>query len=338
MAYGIGSRIKASQQGLTLVELLVAMAISLVIAIAAVASLIISRQGFTSVDASSQLRDNARFAMDLIQRIGVQTGYQTVQFAGTIRSPNNAKVSTDPYPNVFGFNNATPSFTDPLNTATARTGASSIGYGSDILILRYQADETFPGSGALDKTMIDCTGTSPTLPADIPQNQDDRMASIFYIGVSQNDTEPSLMCSNGPNLSQPLIRGVENFQVLYGVDNVTAITAPSGTTDGVPDAYLRADQLTVSGNDTATRANWRRVRSLRLGMVIRGAPGSSQDRVAQTFYPFGLAKNASGGTAGSALSSANDAGTIFAPTPDGRLRQVVTFTVHLRNPQTQGIE
>ncbi|MFN5940974.1 MAG: PilW family protein, partial [Polaromonas sp.] len=48
--------------GLTLVELLVALAISAVIALAAISALIVSRQGFTTVDAASQLRDNARFA------------------------------------------------------------------------------------------------------------------------------------------------------------------------------------------------------------------------------------------------------------------------------------
>ena len=58
------------QQGLTLVELMVAMAISLLITLAAVAALIVSRQGFTALDASSQLRDNGRFAADLLQRLG----------------------------------------------------------------------------------------------------------------------------------------------------------------------------------------------------------------------------------------------------------------------------
>ncbi len=31
----------------------------------------------------------------------------------------------------------------------------------------------------------------------------------------------------------------------------------------------------------------------------------------------------------------NDPGTVFTPTADGRLRQVVTFTVHLRNNQRE---
>ena len=83
----------------------------------------------------------------------------------------------------------------------------------------------------------------------------------------------------------------------------------------------------------ATNANWRRVRSMRIGVVLRGPANSAQDRTAQTYYPFGAGVATSGGAKGSALSSMSDEGTIFSPTADGRLRQVVTFTVHLRNDQ-----
>lgn len=320
--------IAGRQRGLTLVELLVALAISSIIAIAAVSALIVSRQGLATVDAASQLRDNARFATDLIQRLGVQTGYQDFIYATTNRPTNVKGVATDPDPNVSGFNNALPSATAPFNTATTRA-EGSVGYGSDVLILRYQASETFPGSGVSDKTMIDCAGgTSPSIPAD----RDDRMASAFFVAISQG--EPALMCSTGPRTSQPLIQGVENFQVLYGVNNVTPNTAPGSTmTDSVADRFLRADQMVVSGDDPGTRANWRRVRSIRIGMVMRGPVGSAQDTSAQTFYPLGQAKNASAGGAGTAMSSSNDPGTVFSPGADSRMRQVVTFTIHLRNEQ-----
>ena len=125
------------------------------------------------------------------------------------------------------------------------------------------------------------------------------------------------------------MRGVENFQVLYGVDGSTA-AEPNRA-----DRFLRADQITVAGNALATNNAWRRVRSIRIGMVIRGPAGSSQDMNAQTFFPFGPAVSSTGGAVGSAFVSTNDPGTSFAPTPDGRLRQAVTFTIHLRNFQDQ---
>jgi len=318
--------------GLTLVELLVALAISAVIAIAAVSALIVSRQGFTTVDAASQLRDNARFATDLVQRLGVQAGYSSIDFAASKRTTND---DANPAPHVFGFNNSTPSASDPLNKATARTGLSTVGYGSDILILRYQTSSAYAGATTSDKSMIDCYGNAT---AGVPINRDDRFANILYVGVDKDD-EPSLMCRTD-NLSasaQPVVRGVENFQVLFGVDGVVANTLVTASPTYVATNYLRADQLAVSPDPdgSKTNANWRRVRSIRIGMVIRGPMGSAQETLAQTYYPFGFgrASSAASAAAGSALSSSTDAGTIFTPAADSRLRQVVTFTIHLRNDQ-----
>ena len=330
------------QRGFTMVELLVALVISLLITLAAVAALTVSRQGFNTVDASSQLRDNVRFISDLMQRLGVQSGFKDAVYAAALAPPSVAGISADPDPNITGFNNALIDGTNPLNTSTARTSGVE-GFGSDILILRYQTLETFPGSGISDKSMIVCGGNTATA---VPADRYDRLVSIIHVAVSQG--EPSLMCSRSatgmaPFSTEPIIQGVENFQVLYGVQGVTAGVAPpaitasaaTAATDSAPDSYLRADQMTVSGNTAATNANWRRVRSLRIGMVLRGPLNSAQDKVSQTLYPFGLAKSSSAAAAGSAMSNtaALDPGTVFTPADDGRLRRVATFTVHLRNDQ-----
>ena len=336
MAFAAAKRCRAArspsqyQRGFTMVELLVAMVISLLIALAAISALTVTRQGFTTVDASSQLRDNGRFISDLIQRLGVQSGYKDTLYAAFPPPPTMSAFATDPDPNITGVNSALASASDPFNASTARTTSD----GSDILILRYQAAETFPGSGVADRSMIDCMGSSSATPA---ANRYDRIGSVLHVQISQG--EPTLMCTvvgatTGTFSTQPIISGVENFQVLYGVDGVTAGTAPPvAAGDTVPESYLRADQLVVAGNAIATNANWRRVRSMRIGIVLRGPVNSAQDRSTQTYYPFGPAPGSSGGAKGSALSSTNDTGTVFTPTADGRLRQVVTFTVHLRNDQ-----
>ncbi len=91
------------QSGLTMVELLVALVISLLIALASIAALTVARQGFSTVDAASQLRDNGRFASDLIQRLGVQSGFKDVWYAGR---PATAQESTaNSAPDIKGFNN-----------------------------------------------------------------------------------------------------------------------------------------------------------------------------------------------------------------------------------------
>ena len=176
--------------------------------------------------------------------------------------------------------------------------------------------------------MISCDGAAPTSPA---VDRGDRAVSILYVNTSSGG-EPALMCmkrndSTGTfSTPAPLLKGVESFQVLYGVDKVVANTAPTGNVDSVPDSYLRADQMTVTGNDAATLTNWRRVRSLRIGLVLRGPPGSAQSSESQTLYPLG-----------SNYESTSDPGSKFTAT-DSRLRQVVTFTVQLRNCQNQGYQ
>lgn len=333
-------------RGLTLIELLVAMVIGLVIVLAAVAALTVARRGFTTVDAASQLRDSGRFAADLIQRVGAQTGYRDVFIAGGIPSEDPARDAS-----IGGFNNALLDSTNPATASTART-SGVVGFGSDILILRYQASQLYTNSedstkaAVADQTMIDCAGNTiasvpnpkDTDPAQVALAYDRRIVSIFHVAINQG--EPALMCtysSTGtvPWTTVPVVQGVENFQVLYGVDGVTANAAPAAPTvvPDVPDSYLRADQMTVAGSTNNTKANWRRVRSIRIGMVLRSAPGSSQDTAAQTFLPFGAAKSSTTGGAGSAFASSADAGTTFQPTPDGRLRQTVSFTIHLRNDQ-----
>ncbi len=325
-------------RGLTLIELLVAMAVGLVVVLAAVSALTVARRGFTTVDAASQLRDNGRFAADMIQRIGVQTGYKDVFFAATSRQAT----TTDPAPSVMGFNNAKVNLTSPLTTSTARP-SSEAGTGSDVLVMQYQVAQTLTltaDTGA-DKSMIDCAGNAPATVANVNDAgaRDARVASIFSVGLSQG--EPSLLCTyldaaTNTWMSSPIVQGVENFQVLYGVDGVTAGVAPAANAPvpNVPNAYLRADQMSVPGNAAGTNANWRRVRSLRIGMVLRSAKGAAQDAQSQTFLPFGPAKSGATGAAGSAFANNDDDdGTVFTPTPDGRLRQVLTFTIHLRNDQ-----
>ena len=318
-----------AQAGLTLIELLVAMALGLLIALAAAAALLVSRQGFFAVDAGSQLRDNARYAQHIVQRVGVQAGFKNVFYTSAANAPRDTE------PHVFGINNAKRSTSNGWDESSA-WGTSDAGKNSDILVLRAQTSTASATATASDSTMIDCLGVAP---AAVPTGEYDRFISILHVQAS-SDGEPALMCSReaagGGFDAQPLVQGVESFQVLYGVDNVVANTAPTGATDSVPDRYLRADQLTVAGDTEATYDNWRRVRSLRIGMVLRSPPGSAVDAATQTMYPLGTSLGSAGGATGSAFGHSDDTGAVYTAPADRRLRQAVTFTVHLRNFQDLG--
>lgn len=328
------------QAGLTLVELLVAVTLGLLVTLAAVAALLIGRQGFTSVDQSSQLRENARFAASLIQRIVIQAGYESHR-DGTVASAWRyfcsgsglpcGDVNGDRNPGIVGYDNAlVGSLTLPtgLVSGNRTSGCGTVTdtsclNGDDILVVRYWGDSR-AGAAAGDGSMINCSGANEldgTVPA----------YSIFHVARSASG-EPTLTCtyrdSTGAWQTVPLMQGVEGFQVLYGVDNVTPGAAPpSGETglDGVPDRYLRASQLTVTGNTNATMDNWRRVRSVRVGLLLRGDLNSAVDRAAsgRTYDVLGPGMT----------DATNDVGSSLTVPADGRLRQSLVFTVHLRNRQ-----
>jgi type IV pilus assembly protein PilW len=313
------------QRGVTLVELMVALVIGLVITLAAVASLLTARSGFTATDASAQVRENARFAADLIYRIANQAGYEDVAYGVGTRSSAMFGGVTPP-PDLDGYDDALfgaqttfpPTLVGGSRTSDCTATDTSCLNGSDILVLRYQGSSTPPTSATGDGSIINCAGKAEPSPTGVA---DDRAYSVFHVARGTNG-EPALMCSyrSGSTwVTEPIVQGVEGFQVLYGVDyNNGASTGQ----DSVADRYLRASQIVVAGNPTATETNWRHVRSLRIGLLVRGPLNSAVDRTAtgRTYYPLGVDQSASA-----------DTGTALSVTADGRLRQELSFTVYLHN-------
>ncbi len=309
-----------AQAGVTLVELMVALVIGLVVAAAAVAALIVARNGFGAVDSTSQLRDNARFTADLIHRLVVQGGFEDVATGQYSAVPPLGKA-----PAVQGYDDslvAGAALPGGLASATRTSGCGSVTdtscmNGSDVLMLHFYGTSR---NGVADGSMINCAGVAEA------ERLDRRATSIFHV-VRSAAGEPTLACTyqaaDDTWVTEPLIPGVEAFQVLYGVDNVLPATAPTGATDSVPDRYLRASQLVVAGNALETANNWRRVRSLRVGLVFRGPAASAIDRdaTATTFQVLGTG-----------LSASADTLSRLTVPADGRLRQQMVFNIHLRNP------
>ncbi len=328
------------QRGLTLVELLVALGLGLLVVVIAATALLLGQQGYRSVDTTTQLRDRERFAADLLARVIIQTGYQDLG-AGSVSLRSTAKLlGNDPEPDIYGWNNAVYKNPDDLVLSTStkitngnRPGACTVNdtsckNGSDVLVLRFQGVNSPTNATKPDNTMINCMGFGEAGLTNGDLN--DRATSIFHV-TRGTDGEPSLSCSyynfaTGVWVaSQPMIEGVESFQVLFGTDGVTPLTAASAaaTQDTVAERWLRADQLTVAGNTAATRENWRRVRAVRVGLVLRGPVGSAEQAYAVPFTPLGPM-----------YASPDDTGSNLSVTADRRLRLQSTFTVHLRNDLT----
>jgi type IV pilus assembly protein PilW len=240
-------------------------------------------------------------------------------------------VNGDTNPGIRGYDNSviTNAATPLVGLAHgSRDGAcavpdTSCRNGSDILLVRYWGDNR-DGAATGDGSMINCAGMNePDAPTPA--------YSIFHV-VRSAGGEPTLACTyRDPGTlawaTVPLVGGVEGLQLLYGVDNVTANAAPptgDTGTDSVPEEYLRASELDVPGDAAATADNWRRVRSVRVGLLVRGGENSAVDRASsgRTFAVLG-----------EGFSIAGDVGSDLKVAADGRLRQSLVFTVHMRNPQ-----
>lgn len=343
--------------GFTLVELIVALALGVLISLAALAALLSAQRGYAGVDTGAQLRDNTSFAVDLIQRLALQTGYQD------LTSPNVMSLSSailsgntpSPMPAVTGYNNARvtlsslPSITGGSRSDGCPTDAAdptACANGSDVLVLRfYGINDANPSATTGDGSMIDCAGNVvPPLTGSVAN----RAWSIFYVATDSNG-EPTLMCATnttGSWMATPLVSGVESFQVLYGVDDVTPGASGSPGTPHVPTfsdnplypanptvpptlQWLRADQI---GSGTSSYAAWYEVRRIRIGLLLRGPPNTAVDKAstAATWYPLGYGNNHNGGYVG--LGSSSDPGTELTTIADGRVRRTLSFTIYLRNP------
>jgi len=68
-------KIPAFQHGLSLVELLIAMALGLLLMTGVISIFISAKQGYTNQDATSQLQENARFALEMMTREIRMAGY-----------------------------------------------------------------------------------------------------------------------------------------------------------------------------------------------------------------------------------------------------------------------
>jgi len=324
---------RAAQRGLTLLELMIALTISLIVVLAALAALLFARDGFSTVDTASQLRENARFATTLITRVVLQAGYQEwSEASGSVQRLDASQTGVTVEPDIQGFNNAVFNPASPGTTGNgtrpASCGASTDTKclnGSDVLMIRYQGHND--STGAPDGSMIDCSGAAQGAITAVG-NINQRATSYFYVDLVAG--EPTLMCASlnaaGTLTASPLIEGIESFQVLYGAYQVTANTAPTALP--IPPApvinqWLRADQFVVTGNVNATNQNWQRVLAVRVGIVMRSPTSQSGTATSGTtvVYPF----------VDQSVPSANDTGVALTVAADRRVRQAFTFTINLRN-------
>lgn len=302
------------QRGLTMVELMVAIVLMLLVTVATVALYGVNSSSKRTVDASQGMDDTARFVFEMVGQGLRNAGFPSpvvVESAGATYSnlfdACAGTANTEPCP-LLGFDNSVVNTSSSTSYGSSGSGAPN---SSDSLALRYygasQRDST--GSFVADGSVQTCGGRS--VPASTVSGE--LGLSIFWV-KTYND-EPELYCTDDPGtagrLHTGIARGVESFQVMYAVD---VCTGSPCTRDGVPERWVSATDVAAS--------DWRFVKAVRIGLVVRGAPGSAQASDGNKLYPLGK----------EFTTGYTTTGAEFTPPTDGRLRRVYSATFLLRNP------
>lgn len=257
------------QHGLSIAELLVAVAIGTLISLLAVTLLVSASSSYIAHTEAANLDDAGRFALSALERAARQTGYADWERADAVPDPAGP-------PPIMGLDAASLS-SDTTGISDPRPAAVN---GSDVLALR------FAGSG--DGSATTCAGFS------VGAGQDGW--SIFYVGNSARG-EPELRCKyRGANgwSAEAVVAGVDSFQVLYGLD-----------TDAAPDGQANS-YVTASAINGLGAAWWKRVASVKVSLVLHGAQRSKSVGGPPAYNLFGPAYSAAaGGDVGVRISKAD---------------------------------
>ncbi len=252
----------ARQTGMAITELLVAMALSLLVVLAAASLLQASNGDFLHHGANTRIDDSGRFALAVIGQVLRQAGYPG-EPGEAIAAEASAASGAAPPLAIEGRDAAGVSAN--ANGLGARRPAIN---GSDALAIRYAPGALgFAGDGAAAaNAMLNCAG--------FPANPGEWAWSIFYVAQA-SDGVAELRCKYKGQHGwgdDAVIRGVDAFQVVYGVDT----DVPR---DNIPNLYLTASAIdardaALPAAEQAMRPTWRRVTSVRIGLLLHGERGS----------------------------------------------------------------
>jgi type IV pilus assembly protein PilW len=200
MTYLSSNRHRTQRQGgFTMVEIMVALLIGLFLMGGLMTLLQNNRKAFSSQSLLGQLQDSERLAMTMMTGVIQQSGYFPDP---TLNSPASAL---------------------PLAGSFA-AGQGLTGTTGDTITARYT---TAPGDGILN-----CSGTSNPVGSGANATYVNQFSVVVTGGVSQ------LVCTDQNNVVYPLVSGVTNLSVVYGVN-----TSASGTN---VDTYMTAAQVTAA--------------------------------------------------------------------------------------------
>lgn len=254
-----------TQQGVTLIELMVAMVVSMVL-IAGVGTVYLSsKRNYQARDQFSMMDENARVALNSLKKHLEHAGY----------AANGLFPLAHPF--VVGSQPAWAACSD--GTSNKRT-SSSMYLTQDGAVPAPPANVKDDAVGIAflsdDTLFTDCTNSA--VPAvcrsgQAPSSQGSLVYNTFTLDqpstVEKNsvgDVIPALYCSGSASANRQMVaQGVENIQLMYGVDS---------NMDGQVEQYFNA---------TGVGSNWDDVVSIKVGLLIKSLEPVLEKAEARTY-------------------------------------------------------
>lgn len=258
---------KCNARGLSLLELLVAMALSLGVCMAAVSLYQGAALQAGEAVSASRLNDDGQAALDLLRQHVEMAGYNPPRTNRPLDSARNAVWAADAA--VVRGCDGLPAGSSPGVMSSWKCPAVS-GTSADALAVRYEADayNTWPTTqgeptqclgGRLDPLTVSAMVFNA-----LGQPQSTSVTTyvaehLFYVAPASRTGIRTLYCRPSNGTAQPLLENVEDLQVLYGTGSVQ---------DGEPVALAFA---TATELDRLGASAWASVRAIRVCLVVRSA-------------------------------------------------------------------
>ncbi len=265
---GTVRRSMRAQNGFTLIELMIALAIGLlVLASVSMAYVSASRTTRTS-EMETQLNEDGVIALSIIQQQIQMAGYTGYTKVGVEDKPNFVGAG------VRGCSAAAFTSTYVPFGSLGSTACALAADGGDGIIVRYEADKVNTVVTAADVPTNCLIAAARTMPREAdPLKSYYQAENRFFVTISGTASgKPELRCAatNGTALSagyqnQPLLENVERMQLRYGV---AATNAPD---DMQVVAYRTASEIDTLYASESADARWKRVVSVKICLLMRSA-------------------------------------------------------------------
>ncbi len=298
---------KRHSRGLTLVELMIAMVLSIVLLGGTIAIFLSSKQAYRTQEDLARIQENLRYGISRFMREVSAAGYMGC--SGSVQKANvkvaNTVALADYSDLISGEEGSGHNGTDKLTLRFARAGSGVPVIGAmtsqtdDVLV-----DSGHPNYGQLQKDRVVAISDCDAIAVFMITNEPDASGILKHAVSESTNTEADLQhkfggttwasatvygmdgvtfelkkqTTDGKTVSslhatrvggndEPILAGVEDFQVQYGID-----LAPK---DGTADRYLPWDQVPAAQVNEITSLLIRM--TVNPGLPVAGETGENKD-------------------------------------------------------------